>query len=236
MNIKLFITCFIILSTCHLEAQNSKGWKDLFNGENLNGWSVIGGQGKVEVEDNAIVLRQTANTKEHTFVHTKKKYKNFILEVDCKRDPRFFYGILFRAQKAPDTAHVRLYGYQSKVDHKSDRSWTGGIFDDFGNTWNWMYTPDTDERAKKALKPSGEWDHYHIEAIDNTIKVWLNDIPISNIQNAKYKKGYIAFKIHFLGNNKEQEKQRAWIKNVCIVTSNLSKYTKTIDIPMLAVH
>ena len=232
MNIKLFLICLTMLSVYNTDAQQSNKWKHLFNGKNLEGWSVIGGAGKVEVEDGAIVLRQTANTKEHTFVHTKKKYKDFILEVDCRRDPRFFYGILFRAQKAPDTAHVRLYGYQSKVDHKKDRSWTGGIFDDFGNIWNWMYTPDTDERAKKTLKPAGEWDHYRIEAIGNTIKVWLNDIPISHIQNTKYKKGYIAFKIHFLGNNKEQEKQRAWIKNVRIVTSHLSKYAKVMDLPV----
>ncbi|MFT7160064.1 MAG: hypothetical protein ACI9GZ_001237 [Bacteroidia bacterium] len=232
---RLIYITFIIFFSTQAQAQQAKVWKTIFNGQNLDGWSIIGGAGKVSIEGGAIKLGQKANTAEHTFIHTNRKYKDFILEVDCKRDVGFFYGILFRAQPAPDTAHVRLYGYQSKVDHNSKRNWTGGIFDDFGNTWNWMYTPVNDQRAQKVLKPAGEWDHYRIEAIGHNIKVWLNGIPISNILNSKYDQGYIALKIHFLGDKKEKEKNASWIKNIKVIDTDVLKYAQQMDISTVTV-
>jgi hypothetical protein len=233
---RLVLALFLVLVALQSNAQSDLEWTSIFNGKNFDGWSIIGGAGKVNIEDNAFVLNQTANTEEHTFIHTNRKYKDFILEVDAKRDAGFFYGILFRAQPAPDTAHVRLYGYQSKVDHNPKRNWTGGIFDDFGNTWNWMYTPVDDPRAQKALKPAGKWDHYRIEAIGDNIKVWLNEIPISNIKNTKYRVGCIAFKIHFLGDKPENEKNTAWIKNIRVIDKEVDKYERKIDIEMVEIN
>jgi len=238
MNFKILTLIFfgfgICIDCCY--AQANKDWIEIFNGKNLDGWSIIGGAGKVDVSDGSIELHQTANTSEHTFVRSNKKYKDFIMEVDCKRDSTFFYGILFRAQDAPDTAHVRLYGYQVKFDHNPERRWTGAIFDDFGNTWNWMSTLTDDHRAQYAVKPAGEWDHYLIEAIDDHIKVWVNGIPTTYMINSKYGKGYIAFKIHFLGDRKEQEKAASWIKNVRIINSKPKKYSQPMDIPVKVVE
>lgn len=232
MSIRTFIPVSFALSllVSGSLAQPDQAWKPIFDGKTFNGWSVIGGEGKVAIEEDALVLHMTANTTEHTFVRTDKQYQDFILEVDCRRDSDFYYGILFRAQPAPDTAHVRLYGYQVKVDYIPTRKWTGGIFDDFGNTWNWMYPLTDDKRAQGAIKNAGEWDHYRIEAIGDHIKVWLNGIPTSNIINSKYGKGHIAFKIHFLGDDPEKEKTAAWIKNVRIVTANPGKYSQSMDI------
>ncbi len=204
----------------------------LFNGGNLEGWQILGGDAKFTIEENSIKLNQKANTNEHTFLVTKTEYKDFILEMDCKKDSGFYYGILFRAQKTPDTAHVRLYGYQVKVDHNKNRNWTGAIFDDFGNTWNWINTLEEDQRAQKALKEEGSWDQYRIEALGNNIRVWVNGIPTANIVNSKYKKGFVALKINFLGNKPENEKPSAWIKNIKINTASVRKHLKPIDIPL----
>lgn len=234
MRYRFFAFLSSIFCICSSLAQSDDAWQTIFNGKNFDGWSIIGGAGKVTIEDGAFELHQTANTKEHTFVKTNKKYKNFILEVDCKRD-KLSYGILFRTIHAPDTAHVRLYGYQVKIVGPP-RRWTGAIFDDFGNTWDWMTTLEDDPRAQYANKDQGEWDHYRIEVINNHIKVWLNGIPTTNMINNKYKKGYIAFKIHFLGDNPEREEYAAWVKNIRIITSNPEKYSKPIDIPVKVVQ
>jgi hypothetical protein len=228
---KIFFISVILHFTLGL-AQPKEDWKTLFNGENFNGWKITGGAGKIRINDGAIILNQTNNTTEHTFLYTKKKYKNFILEMDCKRDAKFYYGILFRAVKAPDTAHAKLYGYQVKVDHDNKRKWTGGIFDDFGNTWNWMYTLENDEVAQNALKPAGEWDHYRIEAIGDTIKVWVNGIPTAHLEDRKYKNGYIALKIHFLKDKKENEKFSAWIRNIKVCTKNLDGNELIMPLPI----
>jgi hypothetical protein len=186
----------------------------------LQDWQKVGGDAPFEVKDNCIELHQKANSKEHTFLRTDKKYKDFILELECKRDAQFYYGILFRAVDAPDTAHVRLYGYQVKIDHDKSRKWTGAIFDDFGNTWKWLTTLKDDTTAQNALKNAGEWDKYKIEAFGNTIKVWLNGTQTATLTNDKYSEGYIALKIHFLGNRPENEKYSAQINNIKIFTND----------------
>ena len=217
MKENIFIFLSLVLSFHHSFSQKKE--HILFNGTNLLGWQKVGGDAPFDVEDNCIKLHQKANTNEHTFLRTDKRFKDFILELECKRDAQFYYGILFRAIDAPDTAHVRLYGYQVKVDHDKTRKWTGAIFDDFGNTWKWLTTLKDSTQAQNALKNAGEWDKYKIEVFGNMIKVWLNGIQTANLINDKYSEGYVALKIHFLGNRPENEKYSAQIKNIKIITN-----------------
>ncbi|MEJ7770112.1 MAG: DUF1080 domain-containing protein, partial [Chitinophagaceae bacterium] len=226
----LWLVISFLLQPLTIVAQPASTWKSLFNGKDLTGWTITGGTGKFAVIDNSIVLNMKANTKEHTFLRTNEVYGDFIFEVDCKRDTGFQYGILLRARPAAENADVKLNGYQVKVDHTS-RHWTGGIYDDFGTSWNWMYTLQQDKRAQQAEKPVGEWNHWRFEAIGDQIKVWLNGVPTANIINKKYDKGFIAFKIHFLGNNPDREKASAWIRNARIISTNVAKYALKMDIP-----
>ncbi|WP_373511883.1 DUF1080 domain-containing protein [Persicitalea sp.] len=213
-----------------------QSWQPLFNGKNLDGWSVVGDSATFTVEEGAIRLHRKANTPEHTFLRTDKKYRDFILEMECRRDEQFYYGILVRAVPAPDTAHARLYGYQVKVDHQKDRRWTGAIFDDYGNTWRWLSTLSDNPKAQNALKEAGLWDHYRFELIGDHIKVWVNGVDASSLVNTKYKKGYIALKIHFLGDNVALEKPTAWVRNIRIITKHPARYTKAIDIQKTVVE
>jgi len=232
----VFGILFVISATLQpVSSQTAGVWKSLFKGKNLDGWTITGGDGKVRVENGCIVLNMKANTQEHTFLRTNKIYRDFIFEVDVRRDTAFHYGILFRGQNASDTAHVRLNGYQVKADHTA-RNWTGGIYDDFGTSWNWLYTLQQDKRAQHAEKAVGEWNHWRIEAIGNEIKVWLNGIPTAHLVNSKYNEGYIAFKIHFLGNDPEREKASSWFKNIRIIDVNVPKYAMKIDIPAKEVN
>jgi hypothetical protein len=210
-------------------AYNQASRHSIFNGKDLAGWTKVG-EAPFDVLDHSIVLHQKAYTKEHSFLRTNKKYRNFILELDARRDSLFYYGILFRAIKAPDTAHVRLYGYQIKVDHIPTRRWTGGIYDDFGNTWNWLYPLTDNIPAQNALKPPGAWDHYKIEALGDRIRTWVNGVPAADLINRKYRKGYIALKIHQLGGNKAMELHTGWIKDLTITTRSIKKQVKTNEI------
>jgi hypothetical protein len=178
----------------------------------------------------------TANTTEHTFVCTTDKYDDLILELDVNTDPGYNTGILLRCVDKPvgcDTCKVSLYGYQVKVDPSTTRCWTGGIFDDFGASWHWLYDLSKDERARKAYH-IGEWNHFRVEAIGNSMKVWVNGIPTANLINQKYSKGYIAIKIHSLKNLPDEEKKIGRFKNIRIITRNLNEYLKTMDLPALS--
>ena len=91
-----------------------------------------------------------------------------------------------------------------------------------------------DERARNAYKKA-VWNHIRIEAIGSSIKVWINDIPISNLVNSIHSEGYIAIKIHKLGNKPENEAWLSRFKNIRVITENPEKYTKAIDIPAVEV-
>lgn len=207
-------------------------WKSIFNGKDFSGWKIIGSNGKAWVHDNEIVCHMVSNTPEHTFVCTKKKYADFILEAECKLDGDFHTGFLLRCMDAKaDTAQVSLYGYQVKIDPTS-RKWTGGVFDDYGKTWEWYYPLKNSEAARAAFKMN-EWNTFRIEAIGNEIKVWVNGIPTTNLKHDKYKKGYIALKIHSMGNNPEKEKILVHYRNLKIIDKNAAKYAQPMNYPVL---
>ena len=224
---------FIFSLTMSCVGPTAEPWKVIFNGVDFEGWTVIGDLSKTWIEDSAFVCQRVVNTTEHGFIRTNEKYGDFILECDNKIDSTFNSGILFRCFDVPDTSAVCIYGYQVKLD-PSKRAWTGGIFLDYGDSWHWLYTLENDARARAAYK-LGEWNHFRIEAIGSSLKVWVNGIPTCNLINAKYDKGYIAFKIHSLPkNNNGQAESKGYFKNIRIITESPEKYAKEMDIPPLA--
>jgi glucose/arabinose dehydrogenase/mono/diheme cytochrome c family protein len=205
-------------------------WVSLFNGRDLTGWKIVAltNPAPVVVEDGAMVLRQRSKTIEHTFVASEREYGDFILELDLKDDPGFNSGILLRCAAAPDDAKVRLNGYQVKIDN-TPRAWTGGIFDDFGANWKWMFDLKNDARARAAFK-LGEWAHFRIECLGSTLKVWVNGIPTCHLIDEKYRAGCLAFKIHSIGDDPNAGRSALRVKNIRIITDEPKRFAKPIDI------
>lgn len=234
----LLVTALLLLSTATFAQKDNAPWKSLFNGKNLDGWKMVGDKGDAFVENGEIVIRRKVNTKEHTFVTSKRNYSDFILEVDFKMDaPGWSTGVLVRCVDAnpnSDTTKVRLYGYQIKIDNTA-RNWTGGIFDDFGGTWKWMYDLKQNDPARQAFKIFG-WNTFRIEAIGNNMKVWLNGVPSTNLINDKYAKGYIALKIHSLGADSKDKDVLVHFKNIRIISKNVAKYSKSSDLKQITVN
>ena len=222
----LLVVCTTSLSLSAQEPQQAR-WKYIFDGKTFKGWKIVGSQAKTWIEEGHFSGHMVANTPEHTFICTKKKYRDFILEAECKLDGDLHTGFLFRCIDKPrnqDTSTVSLYGYQVKID-PTTRKWTGGVFDDFGKTWAWLYTLKESEQARQAFK-MGEWNRFRIEAIGNHIKVWVNDVPTTNLRHNKYAKGYIALKIHSLGNNPEKEVAVVHYRNFRILTKDPARYSR----------
>ncbi len=207
-------------------------WVSLFNGQDYTGWKLVGpaNLASAEIEDGAMMLRQRTNTVEHTFVTSTEKYGDFILELDLKDDPGFNSGILLRCLEATADAKVRLNGYQVKVDNTA-RAWTGGVFDDFGDSWRWLHDLADNEAGRAAFK-LGEWAHFRIECIGDTIKVWVNGVPTSHLVDEKYRQGKIAFKIHSLGDRPNDTRNAIRLKNIRIITAQPERYTQTMELPV----
>jgi hypothetical protein len=206
-------------------------WTTLFNGTDLTGWRIVAltDAAPVIVEDGALVLRQRTNTVEHTFVATERTYGDFILELDLKDDPGFNSGILLRSVEAPAEAKVRLNGYQVKIDN-TPRAWTGGVFDDFGDSWRWLHDLADNEAGRAAFK-LGEWAHFRIECLGDTIKVWVNDVPTCHLVDEKYRAGVIAFKIHSLGDRPEATESVVRLKNIRLITDQPQRFAQRMTLP-----
>src|SRR5215208_1849045 len=81
----MYRICFVVFlfsSSIFLNAQNKKA-VSLFDGKTLNGWKVLAGTAKFEVEDGVIVGTTVLNSG-NTFLTTEKEYEDFILEMDIK--------------------------------------------------------------------------------------------------------------------------------------------------------
>jgi glucose/arabinose dehydrogenase/mono/diheme cytochrome c family protein len=220
-----FFTLLALQSTCAAEPK----WKTIFNGTDFDGWNIVsnGDPAFVTIDNGMFVLEQKSNTSEHTFLTTKEKYGDFILELDVNADVGFNSGILLRCADAPATAKVRLNGYQVKIDD-TPRAWTGGIFDDFGGNWKWLHDLKDNAAARSAFK-LGEWAHVRIECLGSAIRVWVNHIPTAHLLDGKYPAGYIAFKIHAMGKGKDKQPVIRF-KNIRVITEQPELFAQRMEL------
>ncbi len=191
-------------------------WIPLFDGKTLKGWKQLGGQAKYEVKNGEIVGTTVANTP-NSFLCTEKEYGDFILELDLKVAEGMNSGIQFRSLSKPDYQNGRVHGYQVEVD-PSDRNWSGGLYDE--GRRDWLYIPNINPEGKKAFKHNEQWNHYRVEAIGNTIRTWINDIPVSCLIDDVTAQGFIALQVHSIYGNMKEGMEIRW-KNIKIQTQNL---------------
>ena len=229
-------TLIALLAVATLPAVPAAGppWRTLFNGRDLAGWKIVSAEprAKTWVEDGALVGHMVRGTPEHTFFCTEDKFDDFILELECFQTGGFNTGILFRCVDTPAAASVRLHGYQVKIDPSPTRRWTGGIFDDYGRNWLWLYTLQDDARARSAYR-FNEWARFRIEAIGRSLKVWVNGVPTAHLLHDKYTRGYLALKIHSFPakGDTEQEKNLIRFRNIRIITDAPARFAQPIDLP-----
>ncbi|MDT0675591.1 3-keto-disaccharide hydrolase [Autumnicola musiva] len=219
----LFIITLFIFS-CGEEKEDDTPWVNLFDGEGLEGWTKKGGEANYEVKDGAIVGSTVRNTP-NTFLTTNKMYDDFIMEVDFKVDSTMNSGIQIRSNSFPYYQNGRVHGYQIEID-PSPRAYSAGIYDEARR--GWLNTLENNPEAQQAFNQN-EWNTYRVEAIGDTIKTWINEVPASHLIDDETGEGFIALQVHSIGDEEEEGKEVMW-KNIRILTDSLSKYSK--DTPL----
>ena len=102
----------------------------------------------------------------------------------------------------------RVWGYQAECD-TSTRNWTGGLFDE--GRRGYFISPNRDyattvkeyedsvnafrKRAGNARK-LGDWNKYRIECKGTSIKIYINDVLTTDINDDWDLKGYIGIQHH----------------------------------------
>lgn len=211
------IGCFFLLSVS-VQAQKKKdGWVSLFNGKDLSGWKQLNGQAKYEVRDGAIVGTSVMNTP-NSFLTTEQNYGDFIFECDVKVDNKLNSGIQIRSLSTPEYQNGRVHGYQVEID-PSDRAYSGGIYDEARR--GWLYPLDINPEGKKAFKKD-QWNKYRVEAIGNSIRTFVNGIPVAHLIDDVTPSGFICLQVHSIPkDDKSKEGTEVSWKNIRIQTTNL---------------
>jgi hypothetical protein len=220
MNQFRFIVLVVVLGIWNLRAEN--GWIDLFNGKNLHGWTEKAGDAKFYVEDGCIVGEAVSESDTNSVLCLKKKYDNFILELDFKADYQIFSGVHIRSQYAAKKAPWywnglpltipagHMYGYLVLIDpspnHRwwtatlfDQRWWTGGIYDELRRQWLYpgILGGNANDFSDQGIKIFNltNWNHLRIEAVGDSIKTYLNGVPRADIHDSMTLKGFIGLQI-----------------------------------------
>ncbi|MCP4726732.1 MAG: DUF1080 domain-containing protein [bacterium] len=216
----------ILVIGCSAITGNNEPWIDLFNGEDLTGWSQKNGNASYTVEKGELVGTTVLNTP-NSFLCTDEEYSDFILELEFIVDPILNSGVQIRSHSYPEYNNFRVHGYQIEID-PSDRAWCGGIYDEARR--GWLYPLEEDETAQKAFK-QGEWNKFRIEAIGNHLKVWVNDIPTAHLVDDMSPSGFFGLQVHGIGKDKSKENIKVIWRNIRIITESPEKYQKEMELP-----
>ncbi|MCG8309282.1 MAG: DUF1080 domain-containing protein [Cytophagales bacterium] len=218
----IFVLSFIAFVSSETLAED--GWRSLFNGEDFSGWKQLNGKARYRVEGDQIVGVSILNTP-NSFMCTEETFGDFILEVEVKVDPRLNSGIQFRSQSKAHYRDGRVHGYQAEID-PSPRAYSGGIYDEARR--GWLYALAENPRGRAAFV-NGAWNRYRIEAIGNSLRVWINGINCSNVHDDTDTEGFIGLQVHGIGNNKDKEGAEVRWRNIRIKTSGLEKERWPMD-------
>ncbi|MGB5609129.1 MAG: DUF1080 domain-containing protein [Eudoraea sp.] len=216
------VLILIVLTSmgCSDSVKDNTPWTPLFDGETLNGWTIKGGEAHYTVRDE-IIVGSTVHDTPNTFLTTDRMYGDFILELDYKVDSTMNSGIQIRSNSFPHYRNGRVHGYQIEID-PSDRAWSAGIYDEARR--GWLNTMDNNPKAQQAFKQN-DWNHYRIEALGDTLKTWINDVPAAYLIDDKTSSGFIGLQVHSIGEDQKEGTEIQW-KNIRILTDSLAKYAR----------
>ncbi len=216
----LISTVMLGLLTFGLQAQD--GWEELFNGKDFNNFEQLNGDATYKIENGEMIGISKMNTP-NSFMATKKKYGDFILEFDVQVENGLNSGVQFRSLSNADYNNYRVHGYQCEIE-TSPRKWAGGIYDEARR--GWLYPLTRNPTGGQAFV-TGQWNHYRIEAIGTDIRTWVNDIQCANLADALTAKGLIAFQVHGIRDKENEGKIVKW-KNIKIKTTDLEASRKKV--------
>ncbi|HUX56478.1 MAG TPA: DUF1080 domain-containing protein [Bacteroidales bacterium] len=214
--INIFSLLFLLAFTCI--SCTTKG-ENMIN-KDLSNWEHLNGSAPYEIIDNTIVGTTVLNSP-NSFLCSKENYGDFILEFDTWFDPKMNSGVQIRSESRSDYMDGRVHGYQVELD-PSVRAWSGGIYDEARR--GWLYTLDNNPEGQKALKV-GDWNHYRVEAIGNSIRTWINGIPCADLIDGLTPTGFIALQVHSIGGDSTKVGLQVKWKTITIRTTDLEKYS-----------
>lgn len=178
---RLLVSLCVVCMVTFAHAQKEK----LFNGKNLDGWTIYGTE-KWYVEDGLLIC-ESGPDKGYGYLATNKHYKDFELTLEFKQEANGNSGVFIRST----IEGTKITGWQVEVAPPGHD--TGGVYESYGR--GWLIKPEADK--DKALK-MGEWNKMKIRVEGDQITSWLNGTQMITLTDAKIGKGEgsVALQIH----------------------------------------
>ena len=216
-----FILIFIF--GCNASKNVDASWHNPFENGIDKEWKILNGDAVFKYLDESIVAYAKMNTK-NTFLASKREYSDFILKLDVKVDPRINSGIQIRSHARSNYRDGVVHGYQVEID-PSERAWSGGIFEE--QKRGWINNLEDNPEGRAAFK-NEKWNQYRIEAIRDTIRVWVNGVNTSNTIDQEEASGFIALQMHSIGDSSLTDAKVQW-RNIKIAEEGLDKIKSPIS-------
>ena len=175
-----YILLFLVFNFFTIKAQES-----LFNGKNLDGWTIHGTE-LWYVEDGLLVC-ESGPDKAYGYLSTNKYYDDFELTLEFKQEANGNSGVFIRST----VEGTKVSGWQVEVAPPG--SDTGGVYESYGR--GWLIKPD---KSKDSALKMGEWNEMKIRVVGDKITTWLNGTPMIELEDEKIGngKGSVALQIH----------------------------------------
>jgi hypothetical protein len=160
--------------------------KDLFNGQNLDGWVVE--NGNFSVEDGMIKVNRGTG-----WLRSEKMYTDFTITLEFRfleKDANSGIYVRVPSTQAGDNGWpLSFYQVQCRDDSSSLRGHLGYLFSN--NTPPFIYVSSY-EAISKAYKPFGEWHTFEITCNGGYFIVKLNGEIITMAMDVETSEGYIG--------------------------------------------
>jgi hypothetical protein len=221
---KRFIMLFFVSQICILSGCETGRDKSLFNGENLENWSIKGKPEDIERDfwtvKNGYIEANTIGIADHDYVWllSSGEFENFELrfEFQAFHESPGNSGIQIRSRYDEET--YWLNGPQIDI-HPPDYWRTGMMWDETRGNQRWIF-PEVPEGEwvdstmalnQHTLYFSGDnpsWNYMKVKVNGMRIEAWLNDVKITDYDGKGIldddlhrnlnvgQKGHIAFQIH----------------------------------------
>lgn len=175
------ITLFSLFTMSSLFAQQ----KELFNGKNLDGWTIYGTE-KWYVED-GLLISESGPDAGYGYLATDKHYKDFEVELEFLQEANGNSGVFIRST----VDGTKVSGWQVEVAPKGHN--TGGVYESYGR--GWLIKPDA---SKDDVLKEGQWNKMKIRVMGDQLTSWLNGVEMVSITDEKIGEGEgsIALQIH----------------------------------------
>lgn len=178
---RTYLILLFTIASMSLSAQKTS----LFNGKNLDGWTIYGTE-KWFVED-GLLISESGHDKQYGYLGTTESYEDFELTLEFLQEADGNSGVFFRST----VDGTKVSGWQVEVAPPGKH--TGGIYESYGR--GWLIKPDAEK--EKYLK-EGKWNKMKIRVVGNDVTTWLNGKKMIEITDEKIGKGKggICLQIH----------------------------------------